>query len=425
MKKSLFLLVLFAVPLLLAARPFQNTSGKRPFPLLTNNRAYRLTEYTDYYYDEGSWVPIEKYHFYYNPIHGSWVDSLRIYGWVDNSWWDSRSYQFTRNSAGKSTERRMYSIYNDQHTLQEKVISTYDAQNRLTHTYYYDVDAKTLIPEARYHVFYSGNNVSALYEWGYTGTEDYFDKNTYQTDAQGRVTVSTWQVCSDSLSWVNDEKADVAYDPDDTSTAADFEYYLYKYLNEWIWEYNFFWGMMSEEIYSTYDGAAWVYDNRNTFTWDAGNQLTDVYWSTWSAPSWVAQSWYSYYYSGGNISEMIEQDNYTGNWEDSYKADYSWETFTDADDPLHPPLANLKVKLWPQPFSGTVNVTVDSAKSEPVEIGIYDLKGRKLIGYTVPKGENLIWNGKDVNGQDCASGVYLVKAVAGGASATGRIVRLK
>ncbi|MCP4605554.1 MAG: T9SS type A sorting domain-containing protein, partial [Proteobacteria bacterium] len=66
---------------------------------------------------------------------------------------------------------------------------------------------------------------------------------------------------------------------------------------------------------------------------------------------------------------------------------------------------------------------------EHVNLAVYDISGRlvrTLVDNKMDAGEqNVIWNGKDSNGQHVASGVYFYKMIAGDFSSTDKMILLK
>ena len=94
-----------------------------------------------------------------------------------------------------------------------------------------------------------------------------------------------------------------------------------------------------------------------------------------------------------------------------------------------PPTGPRQVSLSVQPNPGTshrVSFTVPSR--EKVELGVYDLLGRRLA--TLAKGEfpageyTRNWDGRTTNGARVTSGVYFYKLTVGGEVRTFRAVKL-
>jgi hypothetical protein len=67
---------------------------------------------------------------------------------------------------------------------------------------------------------------------------------------------------------------------------------------------------------------------------------------------------------------------------------------------------------YPNPFNSTTTVTCDLISSTHVELVVYDLLGRKirtLVEGVRPAGRHsIMWDGKDDNGKDLSSGVYII-----------------
>ncbi|MBL8027411.1 MAG: T9SS type A sorting domain-containing protein [Fibrobacteres bacterium] len=73
----------------------------------------------------------------------------------------------------------------------------------------------------------------------------------------------------------------------------------------------------------------------------------------------------------------------------------------------------------PNPFNPTVTITY-SVSGEKVHLGVYDLEGKLvavladgIIGSKSLSKYNVIWNGRTVNGMECASGIYFARLKTG------------
>ena len=77
------------------------------------------------------------------------------------------------------------------------------------------------------------------------------------------------------------------------------------------------------------------------------------------------------------------------------------------------PLKTTLRSVYPNPFNPTTSVSFYMEHAENIKINIYNIKGQlitNLIHDSFAKGfHNVMWNGKDTNGNDCASGVYFFR----------------
>ena len=94
------------------------------------------------------------------------------------------------------------------------------------------------------------------------------------------------------------------------------------------------------------------------------------------------------------------------------------------------PLVSSALKQnYPNPFNPETTINFYVAKNGEVIIDVYDLKGRKvktLVENTYNKGSHsVVWNGKNEQGNDVASGVYLYRMRNGGFSSTRKMILLK
>ena len=91
-----------------------------------------------------------------------------------------------------------------------------------------------------------------------------------------------------------------------------------------------------------------------------------------------------------------------------------------------PPVSNLKLMSAPNPFNPRTTVSFSLETAGHVRLSVFDVAGRRvadLVDGTRPAGDNeVVWDGRDSGGRECASGVFLLRLEAGGSVATGRVV---
>lgn len=87
-----------------------------------------------------------------------------------------------------------------------------------------------------------------------------------------------------------------------------------------------------------------------------------------------------------------------------------------AIDPLVPEPA-LSLGCRPNPFASSTTISVQTPRSAPLRVGIYNLRGQKVRDLELPAGESglkiLNWDGRDSQGQAVSAGVYLLEARCG------------
>lgn len=84
---------------------------------------------------------------------------------------------------------------------------------------------------------------------------------------------------------------------------------------------------------------------------------------------------------------------------------------------------------FPNPFNPKTTISFALGNNEQVNLAVYDISGRlvkTLVDSKMVAGDHeVVWNGKDSNGQRVASGVYLYKMTAGDFSSTDKMLMLK
>ncbi len=98
------------------------------------------------------------------------------------------------------------------------------------------------------------------------------------------------------------------------------------------------------------------------------------------------------------------------------------------DDDIPPSATNL-LSNYPNPFNPTTTIIYSLNQDGPVEITIYDLRGRmvrKLVESMQPAGvHEVIWDGKDLSGKEASSGVYFYRMTSAGHSFVRKMIMMK
>lgn len=106
---------------------------------------------------------------------------------------------------------------------------------------------------------------------------------------------------------------------------------------------------------------------------------------------------------------------------------------TDAQERLEAKLVGggSRILLAPNPFKmdTTIQFAVPSGETQKVEIGVYDVSGRRVnvlaSGEFASGVHSVIWNGTGASGARVANGVYYVRALIGSEAAVQRVLFLK
>ncbi|PKN78305.1 MAG: hypothetical protein CVU48_08660 [Candidatus Cloacimonetes bacterium HGW-Cloacimonetes-1] len=133
-------------------------------------------------------------------------------------------------------------------------------------------------------------------------------------------------------------------------------------------------------------------------------------------------SGYVYYYWLASVSLNSEIEYYG-------PISVSLMATPEGDTPsINPRVTALKT-AYPNPFNPTVNISYDLAKTELVQIHIFNVKGQKvctLLNETKAPGQSRVsWNGKNESGSDSPSGVYFIRMTAGEYYSTQKIMLMK
>lgn len=103
-------------------------------------------------------------------------------------------------------------------------------------------------------------------------------------------------------------------------------------------------------------------------------------------------------------------------------------SYTDESDEVSP-VNKIKLSAYPNPFNPTSNISLNLPSTQNISLDVYNIKGQKvksIFSGKKPKGKHtFVWQGKNNNNQNVASGVYFYKLNAGKQSLTKKILLLK
>jgi hypothetical protein len=95
-------------------------------------------------------------------------------------------------------------------------------------------------------------------------------------------------------------------------------------------------------------------------------------------------------------------------------------------DPSIAPARSIRVT--PNPFAHETRIDLALAAPARIELAIYDTQGRlvrRLARGYFPAGQQVLWDGRQEDGVECASGVYFLRGRIGDRTAAQRIVKAR
>lgn len=108
---------------------------------------------------------------------------------------------------------------------------------------------------------------------------------------------------------------------------------------------------------------------------------------------------------------------------------YLIKTGSTFDDIEVPPTLTLGIRNYPNPFNPSTTISYSVPDNGDVTITIYNAKGQlvnSLVNEYKNKGNyQVIWNGKDINGNSVASGLYITRLVSGGETVKNKMLLMK
>ena len=117
-----------------------------------------------------------------------------------------------------------------------------------------------------------------------------------------------------------------------------------------------------------------------------------------------------FYGDNGQMSHSINQDAWSGEYENYERTDYVWESYTSANDDYLNPTPSLSLSVYPSPFSQELHISSQSDVKAAFKVGVYNLRGQQVRSLANSMGAEIIWDGKDNQGKDTPTGLYLIRA---------------
>ncbi len=102
----------------------------------------------------------------------------------------------------------------------------------------------------------------------------------------------------------------------------------------------------------------------------------------------------------------------TSNAEISYRHDWKVTANGTGTEPISPDIQSLHIEsVYPNPFKESVSVKYRSSNPQPIQMSVFDIKGRKIRHDEIPASnlQNISWDGKDQEGRRSANGIYLIQ----------------
>jgi hypothetical protein len=407
-------------------------------PLTTSDplRSWRLTQILSEDSVDAVWYETGKGEYFYNLSIPSRIDSFRTYSQaIGSSWILESSLHFTYDSTGEYvTLGEIYNVTQIGYAVPELFFTAeYNAEHHVSHIYRseFDYDSLQVIPSSREHYFYNNGILISKVRWS-RYTNNYY-KNAFQLDAQGRVSIETYSISSDSLNWTPHYRYNYSYHPADTMTGEQFADLFSHYFSLYYLLFvNPPYGMVAQEIYYDYNNSSWTPISRHLFTYNGNNQLTEEL-IQFPETQWVNAYRYLYTYAAnGNLFRYqdYDWDENSGSWiAYDERTTYTWEQITSDQDETNPQYQNLPVNIYPNPCSPQTAVSFTLPKTGLVKINICNLKGqlvKTLADCEFGKGEHSVsWDGKDYQNKPVATGIYLCKLRAGSVSTVRKLVLRK
>ncbi len=436
MKKHIWILLIVLLPVfLLGSIPdfyslFNFLYKPRAFG---PDRTWRLNQYLLEDYEDNAWEYDLKAIYVYNQTFPTRIDTLKMYFYnsTDQSWvlGVRLDYTYAANHDDLMQVDYIYIISGNEMPVFRYEME-YNSQHRLilttVNSYNFAAGIWSLMMWMK--MFYNTNSLNSMV--GYVAADEepqQWTHNAFTNDGQGRPAYTVSEVSADSVSWVNDNRTEYTYHPNDTSTGEDYiegmkhMFFTYESAGAGFTMGN---AMLSETTDYNWNNS-WENDWLDVYTYDGQNRLIEQVEYTW-AGYWESYERYQYSYDANNNLHQSLKTEWNGmDWHNSQRYTYTWGLDTAIDDDVIPSIAGIRLQPSPNPFSSDVSIRIMSKTSQPVELNIYNVRGQLIRTLQARANVPLAWDGRDEAGRMAASGIYLLRAVCGKESDAAMILKLR
>lgn len=404
---------------------------------LSASRDYRLASIT-HTLDEsggGNFQNMTQYRLGYNSVNPARVDSLSTYSWAADinppvgAWFRTEFRQYSYNPTGEYVIL-IEDIFQPGFPPYRQYRRMYDNQNRLTASYCDMFFNEHWVNNIRYNYIYSEGNLTARddYHFEFYSNSRHYMRNAYTLDAQGRIMEETCLFSDDSLNWEPDSHTIISYHANDQSTGEDYALYLAQVdMTSYLYDIPAY-GKITEMVSQAMMDSVMTNSERIVCTYDAQDRLATSIRQHW-ADAWVNYKLTSYSYNlNGYLHNITHQywDYDTEDWTPvTGIVSLVWEEPTENQDENLPPVINLGLSAYPNPFRKEMKVSFRSSSKAPVRLYVCNLLGQKVKDLSLNRDNSTGWDGTDAKGRQVGNGIYFLKAEQNGKAICQKVIRIK
>jgi hypothetical protein len=326
----------------------------------------------------------------------------------DFSWIFDVSGSITIDSNGKTYNYSMY--YQDTNELARNTVYTINDQNKLVYEaeniYSNSMWSRTYLLKKIYNP--SSGQLDSLF-FSYPAATSY-SLRKYEYDNLGRAIIAHSYSSHDSIDWDYQGYENIQY-----GSALPFHLNLEfpeTMETQLIWDYiNPDYQIASATIPDLTNNSRqttyYTYTiNSNSLSIQVGDNMS------WSHEYTFDLNGFLTHYSNSPGTELEYTSHHT----------YHWGEYVHNQDEYITPNT---ISAFPNPFSSSLTLKLDNKDNIPSDISIYNLKGQLIRQWKQTKAKELSWDGKDINNNTIATGIYFLKVNQAGKIATHKKICMK
>jgi hypothetical protein len=184
-------------------------------------------------------------------------------------------------------------------------------------------------------------------------------------------------------------------------------------------------GMVTETTDQYYDNG-WVNEYRESYTYNNQNQLIEEIEKLWDA-GWVNDYQTLYTYGDNNLLHQTTESYWLApdEWLPTARYTYNWGSTTGSNDQYLPPMGDLHISAYPNPFVNELSINLKSQDNKAAQIAIYNAKGQLVKNIETNTNVKTVWDGRDKDNRCVSNGIYFIKASSNHITQTKKVMLVK
>lgn len=301
--------------------------------------------------------------------------------------------------------------------------ATYDDLSRLIGMEVYEWESGARIHSDTFEIDYFEDAI-VLTQYFITEGEIDSSRQVLYIFSQGKLDYELSQRAVSSEDYIYTGETRFSYHAQDSSTKEDFERALSSQLPIKFSLLPFEYPALISEIYTrVHFDNDWLPRIKTIYSYNDALQKTAEQELRYHSYGWNNYRSNQYYYDNHDVLHHVISNDYSSATELVIRYNYHYYDYVSNSDISAPALIDFS--CHPSPFKDGLKIQFGSDYRDDLTAGVYNLKGQRVNSLAYHGSGEMTWNGKDRQGRDLPTGVYLIKIETKTQSAIKKVIKLK